>query len=85
MKKVFYVRANDEMLTRAMTGNNSVKIYSVAWERTGDYYDGIGSVSHNESTVNSVYSLDGRRLQQPQSGVNIVRSTEGKSRKYMMK
>ena len=80
-----YVRANDEMLTRAMTGNNSVKIYSVAWERTGDYCDGIGSVSHSESTISAVYSLDGRRLQQPQSGVNIVRSTEGKSRKYMMK
>ena len=53
--------------------------YNVTYEET----DGIGS-NRLATTANSrYYSLDGRQLQQPQKGLNLVRQADGTVRKQL--
>ena len=43
---------------------------------------GIGQTGH-AATVKAVYSVDGRRLKEPQTGVNIVKMSDGTTRKVV--
>ena len=45
---------------------------------------GIGQTGH-AATVKAVYSADGRRLKEPQTGVNIVKMSDGTTRKIVKK
>ena len=45
---------------------------------------GIGQTGH-AATVKAVYSADGRRLKEPQTGVNIVKMSDGTTRKVVKK
>ena len=70
----------------AATDENALDIYSVAWDRTGDYVDptAISTITSTDNTVSTTYSLDGRRLTKPAKGVAIIRSN-GTSKKVIMK
>lgn len=52
-----------------------------------DYSDpaGISGIEANGSKVVARYSLDGRVLSQPENGINIVKTDDGKVRKIMIK
>ena len=41
--------------------------------------------AREEADIEGIFSLDGRRLQTPQRGINIVRYTDGTSRKLLIK
>ena len=45
---------------------------------------GIGQTGH-AATVKAIYSADGRRLKEPQPGVNIVKMSDGTTRKVVKK
>jgi len=44
---------------------------------------GIKAVVTTEDNSSSIYDLAGRRLSQPQRGINIIRTSEGKTRKVL--
>ena len=46
---------------------------------------GITNVSNNMVTGERYYSLDGKRLDQPQRGLNIIRMSDGAIRKVIVK
>ena len=49
--------------------------------------DAIEEVKSEELKVNDVedwYSLDGKKLSKPQKGINIIRYTDGTSRKVLV-
>ena len=46
---------------------------------------GITNVSNNMVTGERYYSLDGKRLDQPQRGLNIIRMSDGATRKVIVK
>lgn len=43
------------------------------------------ATTETKTAVSKVYTLDGRELSRPQRGVNIIRTTDGKTRKYVVK
>ena len=60
-------------LRSASIDENSLKIYSVSWERSGDYNPtGISTVNTTNNAATTMYTTDGRRLAQPIKGVNII-------------
>ena len=72
------------------TGN--VGAYAVAdqWKEfffieRGDFDDGIGEVKAEIATGEDYYDLNGRQLDKPQKGINIIRYPDGTSRKVLMK
>ena len=47
---------------------------------------GIISVNSNKNSIdNSVYNLQGHKLSQPQKGLNIIRTNDGKTKKVVVK
>lgn len=50
-------------------------------------YTGIGAVEANESTATIVarYTIDGRRINHPQSGINLLQMSDGSVRKVVVK
>ena len=77
---LIYAIASDDSavpMRGASVDDNSLKIYSVAWNHTGDYDAtlGIETVKDSENPVNDqpvVYSLDGRYQTLPAKGVVII-------------
>ena len=60
-------------LRSASIDENSLKIYSVSWERSGDYNPtGVSTVNTTNNAATTMYTTDGRRLAQPIKGVNII-------------
>ena len=51
----------------------------------GDFDDGIGEVKAEIATGEDYYDLNGRQLDKPQKGINIIRYPDGTSRKVLMK
>ena len=77
-------------LRAASAEDEGLDIYSIAWDRTGDYdpnYDpsGINTVNTKQETITTVYLLDGRRLTEPTKGVVIIRNNRGESKKMIVK
>ena len=77
-------------LRAATAEDKGLDIYSVAWDRTGDYDpnddpSGISTVNTKQETVTTVYSLDGRRLTEPTKGIVIIRNNRGESKKMIVK
>ncbi len=62
---------------------NAVKIYSVKWIPIDP--TGIAAPSESMAEDATFYDLQGRRVSNPQQGVNIVRTKDGKSRKVLVK
>lgn len=50
-----------------------------------DYAAGIMDIENAAATVTSYYTIDGKLLQAPRKGVNIVRYSDGSTRKIVMK
>lgn len=50
-------------------------------------YTGIGAVEENESaaTIVARYTIDGRRINHPQSGINLLQMSDGSVRKVVVK
>ena len=46
---------------------------------------GVGNVTDSDIHIEAIFDLTGRRLDSPQTGVNIVRYSDGTSRKVIMK
>ena len=46
---------------------------------------GIDTVAHGQSAINQCFDLQGRRMNRPQRGVNIVRPGDGTTRKVLVK
>lgn len=68
--------------------------YSAYWIAPGwgdfiniEEYDptGIQTVTEEENNENHYYSIDGRELTSPQTGINIVKSKNGKTKKIFIK
>ncbi|MBR6030798.1 MAG: hypothetical protein IKP36_02425 [Bacteroidaceae bacterium] len=60
-------------------------IVNAAQTAIEDYGTGISTVSSKEDTPEARYSLDGRKLQTPQKGINIIRMSDGTTRKVLIK
>ena len=50
-----------------------------------DFNDGIGEVKSEFATREDYYDLNGRKLSAPQKGINIIRYSDGTSRKVLLK
>ena len=46
---------------------------------------GIKGVKIDAATINHYYTLDGQRVRQPKKGINIIRQSNGKSYKVIVK
>ena len=46
---------------------------------------GIESTTFNKTTTEKYYTVDGRQLKQPQKGLNIIKSSDGTTRKVVIK
>ena len=54
--------------------------------RTGSDPDGIKDIEHSPLNIEEAwYSLDGKKLAKPQRGINIIRYSDGTTRKIMIK
>lgn len=60
-------------------------IVNAAQTAIADYGTGIGSVSSETSMPEARYSIDGRKLQTMQRGLNIIRMNDGSIRKVLVK
>ena len=66
-------------------------LYQVAWKLslTPVYEESentaINEIRSNDSTKTVYYSLDGRRLKSPQKGINIIRQSDGTTKKVIVK
>jgi hypothetical protein len=60
-------------------------IVNAAQTAIADYGTGIGSVSSDTSMPEARYSIDGRKLQTSQRGLNIIRMNDGSIRKVLVK
>ena len=81
-----YARSNSSRARgqqSVQAADNSLKIFSIGWERTGDA-NAIETSADAQQTPAAYYTPDGRRLQQPQRGLNIVRYANGTSRKVVI-
>ena len=50
--------------------------------------DGIKTIDNGQLTIDNedaCYSLDGKKLDKPQKGINIIRQPDGTSRKVLVK
>jgi len=48
--------------------------------------DGIQDIEHSPLNIEEAwYSLDGKKLSKPQSGINIIRYSDGTSKKVLIK
>ena len=83
-----YIYAADEsnqaqslsMSTTANAADNAVKIFSIAVMPEVTAIEGV--VSSISSTIfGNVYSVDGKQLSAPQKGLNILKMTDGTTRK----
>ena len=46
---------------------------------------GIESANFNKATTEKYYTIDGRQIQKLQKGLNIVKSSDGTTRKVIVK
>ena len=67
------------------TEGNVVKIYSVKW--TSDDATGITTTAQGIglATASQTFTLDGKATATPQKGINIVRMSDGTTRKVLVK
>ncbi len=66
-------------------GSGAVYIDDVFLSMDGEVSTGIEQVEQDNRTLNAceIYTLDGRRVSQPQPGINIIRTADGKVKKVM--
>ena len=85
---LIYARAeaSSRMATSGVSADaNSLKIYSIGWERSGDFVDGIDNIASDKDNTKAYYSIGGSMLRMPARGVNIVSSPDGKNKKVIIK
>lgn len=46
---------------------------------------GIKSANFNKTTTEKYYTVDGRQIQQLQKGLNVIKSSDGTTRKVVVK
>ncbi len=84
---------NDECVLYVPKGSKSAYESAEYWQ---DFYeireiggeddtDGINGISVDSTNIEGYYSIDGQQLSTPQEGVNIVRYSDGTSKKVLMK
>ena len=50
-----------------------------------NFDDGIGNVKSEIAQEEDYYDLQGRKIAEPQKGINIIRYSDGSTRKVMVK
>ncbi len=65
--------------------NEGANVNEVVYFFDEDSATGISAAEVEDDGIVAVYSLDGRRLQAPRRGVNIVRMSDGTTRKVLVK
>ena len=78
--------SRNESTKRAISGSdNCVQIYGFKWHQTASSV-GEDLISNPISiTPETFYSLDGKRLTSPQKGLNIIRMSDGTTRKVIIR
>lgn len=76
-----------ETTKRAISeSDNCVQIYGFKWHQTASSIDGeLISNTITTTTPEAYYSLDGKRLVSPQKGLNIIRMSDGTTRKVIIR
>lgn len=71
----------------AADADGALKVYSIRIIPEEIYDpDGIGATLNNKGQmINDIYDLNGRKLAEPQKGINIIRYSDGTSRKVLIK
>ena len=66
-------------------GSGAVYIDDVFLSMDGEVSTGIEQVEQDNRTLKAceIYTLDGRRVNHPQPGINIIRTADGKAKKVM--
>ncbi len=69
------------------TNSNSIRVYSLEWKRTGDYSEtqGISSIADEGNSVQRTFSLDGQQIKSAKRGINIIRQSNGETKKVLVK
>ena len=68
--------------TTAVASDNAVKVYSFTVLPDATAIENVAS-SVPAAVIGSAYSLDGKQLSQPQKGLNIIRFSDGTTRKVV--
>ena len=74
----------DQIYVIAILIDSTGSIANVGKARV-DGITGISTVNGGKTNETVFYSLDGRKLSAPQQGINIVKMSDGSTRKVMMK
>lgn len=77
-----YLNANSSYLPVVASANTELKIMT---DEEYDEYLGIEDIMLDNAGVSHIYSVDGKQLKSAQSGINIVRTADGKVRKVLNK
>ena len=71
------------------TGNGTIFYGEQQSFRTTSDPDGIKEIAESQQTTDngqqSIYDLSGRKLAEPQKGINIIRYSDGTSKKVLIK
>lgn len=74
-----YLNANSSYLKVTRTAGTSLRVM------TEEEYDGIEDVMLDNAKVSRMFSLDGKPVQSAQSGVNILKMSDGTVKKVLVK
>ncbi len=85
---IYAVDADNQQQSVSMdvtaTAENAVKVYSITVTPSVTAIESVAA-STPAAAFGKVYSIDGKRLSQPQKGLNIIRMSDGTTRKIVSK
>ena len=85
---IYAVDADNQQQSLSMditdTSDNAVKVYSVTVSPDATAIETVPEATIPASTFGKVYSVDGRQLAAPQKGMNIIKMSDGTTRKIVV-
>ena len=84
---IYAVDADNQQQSLSMditeTSDNAVKVYSVTVSPEVTAIETVPEATIPASTFSKVYSIDGKQFSQPQKGLNILKMSDGTTRKVV--